>query len=51
MAQHCNQKNSRNWQCRVTHWVHHKAMCNSIKKLNAAREKEKGQATYWNQLT
>ena len=30
-------------QCQVTHWVHHKAMCNSIKKLNAAREK--GQAT------
>ena len=30
-------------QCQVNHWVHHKEMCNSIKKLNAARKKEKGQ--------
>lgn len=32
-------------QCQRTHWVHHKVMCNSIKKLNSKREKEKERAT------
>ena len=32
-------------ECQVAHWAHHKVMCNSIKKLNSKREKEKRRGT------
>lgn len=35
-------------ECQVTHWPRHKAVCNSIKKLNARRKKERGRDTSTN---
>ena len=34
-------------ECQVAHWAHHKVMCNSIKKLNSKREKEKRRGSSW----